>query len=561
MAAGLDDRPVVEHQDAVRSDHARQPVREDEGGAALHQPVERLLDDRLVLRVHRGQRLVEDQDRRIAEQRTGDGDALPLPAGELDAPFPDHGGVALRQPDDELVGVRGARRRLELLPGGVGPAETQVVLDRAVKEVRLLVHHRDVTVDIVGAEPAQVVPADPHDALVGVVEPQQQPDDGGFPRSALPHEPDPLPGFDPERELPVRGAPPAGVRERHVLELHLRRERAVERDRRRRRLDLRPRIEHREDVVRGSASHHPGVEQRAQVALRAKHLDPHHQDDEQHLEAHLAVHHPPCAEREHRGAPHRDAGVGEAAGERVGREHPHRAPEDFVRTLGQQPAARGALAERLEGREALHRVEELRRESAVGMRAAHAAPRIPPLEERRCEQGEHRKAEQQRGDGEVEEGEQHEDDQRGDEGDQELRQVFAEVSLELLDPVDHRDHDRAGTLEPEVGGAERHHLCVEPLAQRELHARRGVMGDHGAGMLDPAAQHHDRRHQQEGHDQLRERIPREDPREQPAEQREPSHPHEGRAYPHHHRGGDPKAHAARELPEPGVEEHGLELAG
>ena len=68
-------------------------------------------------------------------------------------------------------------------------------------------------------------------------------------------------------------------------------------------------------------------------------------------------------------------------------------------------------------------------------------------------------------DGEVEEGEQHEDDQRGDEGDQELRQVLAEVSLELLDPVDHRDHDRAGTLEPEVGGAERHHLCVEPLAQ------------------------------------------------------------------------------------------------
>ena len=68
---------------------------EDESRAALHQPVERGLDDRLVLRVHRGERFVEDQDRRVAQQRAGDGDALALPAGELDAPFSDDRGVAL----------------------------------------------------------------------------------------------------------------------------------------------------------------------------------------------------------------------------------------------------------------------------------------------------------------------------------------------------------------------------------------------------------------------------------------------------------------------------------
>ena len=555
VVAGLHDRSVVEHQDAFRPDHARQPVREDEGGAPLHQPVQRLLDHRLVLRVHRGQGLVEDQDRRVAQQRAGDRDALALPSGELDAPLAHHRGVALRQPGDELVGVRGPRRRLDLLLARIGLAEAQVVLDRAVEEVRVLVHHRDAAVDVLGAKPAQIVPADAHHAFAGIVEAQQQPHDGGLPGPALPHEPHPLPGADAEREPPVRGPPSAGVGEGHVLERHRGRERAVERDRRGRGLDLRTGIEHREDVVRRRRSQHPGVQQRAQIALGAEHLDAHHQDHEQHVEAHLALGDPPCPVPEHRRAPHRDAGVGEAAGQGVGGEHPHRAPEHLVRALRQQPAARGALPERLEGGEPLHRVEELGRESAVRLRPARAAAGVPALEEPRREQGEHRESEHQRGDREVEEREPREDHERGDGRHQELREVFAEPGLELLDPVDHREQHRAGALQPEVGGAEGHHLGVEPLAQRELHPRRGTVREHGAGMLDPPAQHHDRRHQREGHHQLGEGISGEDPRQQPAEQCEPPDADQGGEHPHRHRGRDAKAHAARELPEPVVEEH------
>ena len=62
-----------------------------------HQAVERLLDHRLVLGVDRRQRLVEHQDRRVAQQRAGDGDALALAARELDALLADHRAVALRQ--------------------------------------------------------------------------------------------------------------------------------------------------------------------------------------------------------------------------------------------------------------------------------------------------------------------------------------------------------------------------------------------------------------------------------------------------------------------------------
>ncbi len=51
MAAGLHHRPVVQHQDPVGADHAGQPMRQDQRRAARHQPVQRLLDDRLVLRI------------------------------------------------------------------------------------------------------------------------------------------------------------------------------------------------------------------------------------------------------------------------------------------------------------------------------------------------------------------------------------------------------------------------------------------------------------------------------------------------------------------------------
>ena len=82
MTAALHHAPALQHQDAVGADHARQAVREDQRRAALHQPVERLLDHGLVLGVDGGERLVEDQDRRVPQERARDREALALAAGE-----------------------------------------------------------------------------------------------------------------------------------------------------------------------------------------------------------------------------------------------------------------------------------------------------------------------------------------------------------------------------------------------------------------------------------------------------------------------------------------------
>ena len=59
--------------------------------------VERVLDVLLGVAVERRGRLVEHQDRRALEDGAGDGDALLLAAGELEAALADLGVVALRQ--------------------------------------------------------------------------------------------------------------------------------------------------------------------------------------------------------------------------------------------------------------------------------------------------------------------------------------------------------------------------------------------------------------------------------------------------------------------------------
>ena len=92
----------------------------------------------LGLDVERAGRLVEDEHRRVAQDRAGDRDALLLAAGEAEAALADDGVVALRQRGDQLVDLRGAGGVLDLRVGRVGAREAQVLADRRVEQVGLL---------------------------------------------------------------------------------------------------------------------------------------------------------------------------------------------------------------------------------------------------------------------------------------------------------------------------------------------------------------------------------------------------------------------------------------
>ena len=94
-----------------------QAVGDDQGGAALHGLVQGALDQALVLGVQGAGGLVQQQDRRVADQGAGDGQALALAAGEGAAALAQRRVEALRQGVEEGLGLGRARRRRGPPPG------------------------------------------------------------------------------------------------------------------------------------------------------------------------------------------------------------------------------------------------------------------------------------------------------------------------------------------------------------------------------------------------------------------------------------------------------------
>jgi len=97
VTAGLHDTPSLNHQDGVGMHDGGQPVRDHQRRAATAKFGDRVLHVAFRLRVERGGRLIEQDDRRIAHQSTRDGDALTLTARKLEAVFADGGIVTQRK--------------------------------------------------------------------------------------------------------------------------------------------------------------------------------------------------------------------------------------------------------------------------------------------------------------------------------------------------------------------------------------------------------------------------------------------------------------------------------
>ena len=89
MGAVLDQAAALDGDDAIGHPQRGEPMRDDEHRSALRDLRHVLLNDALALVVERACRLVENQDARIGNQRAGDGDALPLAAGQAAAALTD----------------------------------------------------------------------------------------------------------------------------------------------------------------------------------------------------------------------------------------------------------------------------------------------------------------------------------------------------------------------------------------------------------------------------------------------------------------------------------------
>ena len=185
-----------------------------------HEPVEGLLDGRLRLGVHGRGAVVEDREARVDEERPGYGDALPLAAGEPDAPLADDGFVAVGEPPDEPVRLGGLGRGHDLLVGRVGLAEGDVVAHGARGEARLLQDYPDLGPQRRERHVAHVVAVEPDGPLGHVVEAWDQVDERGFAGARSSKDGDGLARPRRKRNLPEHFAVAAGVAERDVVELH-----------------------------------------------------------------------------------------------------------------------------------------------------------------------------------------------------------------------------------------------------------------------------------------------------------------------------------------------------
>ena len=73
-------RAVSEYDDLIRPGHRAHTVGNDQHRLILNQPGKRRLDQCLVLHIKACRRFIKQDNRRVLQERAGDGDALPLTA-------------------------------------------------------------------------------------------------------------------------------------------------------------------------------------------------------------------------------------------------------------------------------------------------------------------------------------------------------------------------------------------------------------------------------------------------------------------------------------------------
>ena len=198
MGALLDQPALVNDQDPMRHPHRPQPMGDDEDRPAGADLREVLLDHVLGFVVEGARGFVEDQNAGIRHQRAGDGDPLPLPAGEVAAVLADQRVIAFRQRHDELMRAGELRRPDHRLERQARISQGDVVADGAVEEEVLLEHHADLPPEPRRVDLRQVHAVDQHPARLGHVQPLNQLGDRALSRPGPPDDPDHL--ARPDRE-------------------------------------------------------------------------------------------------------------------------------------------------------------------------------------------------------------------------------------------------------------------------------------------------------------------------------------------------------------------------
>lgn len=121
--------PLVKYQNTINSVQIFQAVGDEQGGATLHQRCQGSNHGTFGDAVEPFGRLVKNQNRRIFQHRTSDGDAAGLTTRKPGAGLTDDGVESLGQCKDFIKDVGPAQRHAQGGFVGIGPAKQQVLTD------------------------------------------------------------------------------------------------------------------------------------------------------------------------------------------------------------------------------------------------------------------------------------------------------------------------------------------------------------------------------------------------------------------------------------------------
>ena len=195
-------------------------MRDDERRPPGAQRLQAVLDHCFALAVEARRRLVEDQDLRVGENRARDRDALPLAARQPDAALADDRVVALLEALDELVAVRDAAHRSDLLARGVRLRVGDVLGDRAVEEEVVLQHDPEMLAVVAQLDRGEVVAVDQDAARQRPVERHDQADQRALAGAARSDERRRRTRRRPKRDV-LQHRHAGGVLKAHVVKRHL----------------------------------------------------------------------------------------------------------------------------------------------------------------------------------------------------------------------------------------------------------------------------------------------------------------------------------------------------
>src|SRR5450756_782038 len=179
------DAPLVQDQDLVCSQHRTDTLGHDEDGALAVQAQQSLLDVSLGVDIDCTRTVVQDEDARLEEQGSGNGDALLLTPREVAATFLHHRVVSFRSTENELLGLRSLRSRFHLLLTGVGTAVAYVVPKRSGEEHGLLQRNANMAAQRSKGHVPDVDAVDCHAAAAHIVEARDEVDQRRLARTGL----------------------------------------------------------------------------------------------------------------------------------------------------------------------------------------------------------------------------------------------------------------------------------------------------------------------------------------------------------------------------------------